>query len=143
MSKSKNRLIEFLIDIRHNDYDREFLSFNATNLIMQEGAINYDINLNDKITLMILDFFIKLDTHFINQDLLREVIDDLIEMFSRENDPEEIQILFILYKDEITQLYKKYSENRINIQSLRSALRRYCNRKDDFDKLIDLARLAY
>lgn len=141
MSSGKKEFMRFLIDIRNENYNREFASFNSSNLIMQEGIINYDISLNDSIISLILDLLVKLETDSIDQSSFREIIDDLIEVFSGEYDP-EIQIQFAFHKKEIKQLYYKYSENLIAIESLRSALGKYCCRKDDFRKLIDMASVS-
>jgi len=139
MKDDKKSLLEFLTDVKSENYSEEFVSFHASNLIAQEGIINYDINLADSNTLMVLSFFIKLDVEPVDKITFNGIINDLIEVFNSRDEPEEIQILFTLHKNEIKQLYNKYEKNRISIESLRSALRRYCDKKDDFDKLINLA----
>jgi hypothetical protein len=132
-------LITFLGDIKKKNYDREFISFHASNLLMQEGTICYDVNLGDNDTVLILDFFVKLDSEYLKRISLNEIIDDLIKLLE-SGVSDEIQILFTLYKTDIMELYQKYLENKLSIESLKSAFRKYCNRKEDFDKLIDLAR---
>ena len=140
MNWNRAGLSKFLKDIKSENYDRAFVSFNATNLMMQEGIISYGVDLDDNITTLILDFFIKLDAEPLDQSVFRRIIDDLIEVFSWENELEELRILFILYKEDIKQLYTRYSEIKIGTESLKAALRKYCNRKDDFNKLIQLAK---
>lgn len=59
--------IRFLNDIRASHYDLDFTSFHSSNLIAQEGIINYDVDLDDSLVVLILGFFIKLDVEPVNK----------------------------------------------------------------------------
>ena len=139
MGRNQTDFVKFLDDVRRKHYDKEFASFHASNLIMQEGEINYHVDLSNSTIRLILDFFVKLDACPIDEKVFKRIVNDLIEVFNNNENQEESQILFTLYKEQITQLYKKYIDNKISMEALKSALRKYCNRKEGLNKLINLA----
>ncbi|HEY0656567.1 MAG TPA: hypothetical protein VGD65_25715 [Chryseosolibacter sp.] len=140
MNTNHYGFVDFLREIRNRNYDKHFASFHSSNLMMQEGVIDYDVQLDDNLIVVVLDFFVKLDTDFVDEASFQRLIDDLIEMFGREVKPEKIEIIYVLNRKSINLLYKKYEDNKISFESLKSALRKYYSRQNDFETLIELVR---
>jgi hypothetical protein len=137
MKSTKSGLLHLLKDIRKRRYSLEYASFHASNLIMQEGIIDYNVDLSDSVTTLVLDTFIKADAFPL--DNWKEVIDDLILEFEGTGKAEEIKVLFLLHKKNIMELYGRYTIGKISNNQLNLALRKYCQSSIDIGKMISYA----
>ena len=133
MDKELNR---FLSDIKARGYDLEYTSYNASNLMMAEGGLIYDVDLDDNNTVLVLNFLLQLDVQPVAQGVFKRIIDDLANEMVNNIELDRTRVVYILYKEDIQRLHHKYSSNKIGIEKLRAAIRRYCDKKEDFAKII-------
>jgi hypothetical protein len=133
-------LFQFLTDVKKRGYDRQYASYHATNLLMQEGQLDYSVDVNNSINALILDFIVKLDSEPIDELAFQRLVDGLISEIET-NGLERIRIVFILYKEDIKDMYRKYSDGKIGIEQFKASLRKFTESKDDFMKLLDMAKI--
>lgn len=135
MYNKRHDLLRFLKDIRERNYSKDYTSFHSSNMMMQEGILEYEVDLEDSITCLILDAFIKSDAFPVEN--FNKIIDDLILEIEQSDQIEEIRILFLFYQQEIRGLFKKRDLGKVNGDQLRAALRKFCKSNNDFDKMND------
>src|SRR5688572_10393443 len=113
MDINKKELLRFLQDIKRSNYSYAFASLHATNLIMQEGQLEYDIQPDDELGSMVLHFIFELGAFSL--DLDPNIVDDLINELEKDKNIERIKVVFVLNKKEIVRLYNLYKSGKFNL----------------------------
>lgn len=135
LKKMKNKQIkDFLADIIANNYDMNFISKNSTNILMDEGEMEYQIEL-DNISQTILMYFINDLEYEPNKTKL--IVDELYH-FITINELSEARTFFILYKKEWILLKKKLEANKIDFNVIELKFKKFSVNSEVLNELKEL-----